>query len=75
MEYFVWHNLLGFGIWWGSQFPYKNSRVKKLGIQFASPLIDSISKSKELRIACHLAKIYFDAIFLTSLNNISFTVL
>jgi len=45
---------LDFGSIRGCHFPYKNSRVKKLGIQFASPLIYSISKSKELRIACHL---------------------
>jgi len=36
------------------------------------PLRYSISKSKTLKIACHLAKICFDAKFLTSFCKISF---
>ena len=49
----------------------KNSLVKKSSREFSFPLINSISKSKILKIACHLAKIYLDAIFWTSFCKIS----
>ena len=41
----------------------KNSLVKTFGREFSFPLINSISKSNILKIACHLAKISLDAIF------------
>jgi hypothetical protein len=50
----------------------KNSQVRKSGIKFSNPLIYSISKSKALKIACHLAKICFDAMFSTSFFRIYF---
>ena len=37
-------------------------------MEFCDPLIYSISKSKTLKIVCHLAKICFEAIFSTSLS-------
>ena len=36
---------------------------RKSGTEFLSPLINSISKSKTLKIACQRAKICFDAMF------------
>jgi hypothetical protein len=48
--------------WWHC----KNSRVRKSGMELLIPLMYSISKSKTLKIACHLANICFEAIFSTS---------
>ena len=48
-----------------SLFPCKNSRVRKSGRELFCPLMNSISKSKAYKIACHLAKICFDTKFLT----------
>ena len=42
---------------------YKNSRVRKSEILFWIPSMNSISKSKTERMACHRAKICFDAMF------------
>ena len=50
----------------GYGLPCKNSRVKKSGIEFLLPSVYSISKSKMLKMDCHLAKICLLAIFLTS---------
>ena len=68
------------GFWTGfrllrAQFPCRNSRDKKSRREFESPLINSISKSKTDKIACHLAKIYFETIFWTSFWRISFALL
>ena len=41
----------------------KNSRVRKSGILFWVPAMNSMSKSKTERIACQRAKICFDAMF------------
>ena len=45
---------------------FRNSWVRKSGIDFLEPLIYSMSKSKTVKIACHLAKICFEAMFSTS---------
>ena len=46
-----------------AHFPCKNSRERKSGKTFEDPLINSISKSKTDKIACHLAKICFETKF------------
>ena len=43
----------------------RSSWVRKSGIDFLEPLIYSMSKSKTLKIACHLAKICFEAMVST----------
>ena len=46
-----------------SLFPYKNSLIRKSGKELFSPLINSISKSNEETIACHLIKICLETKF------------
>jgi len=53
-------------------FPCRNSLVRKSRRELFFPLINSMSKSKAERIACHLANIYFETRFLTSFCKISF---
>ena len=48
-----------------AHFSCKNSRERKSRREFESPLINSISKSKTHKIACHLANICFEIMFLT----------
>jgi len=55
-----------------SLFSCRNSLVRKSGRELFTPLIDSISKSKADKIACHLAKICFETRFWTSFCKISF---
>ena len=50
----------------------KNSQVRKSGILFWVPSMNSISKSKTERMACHRAKICFDAMFWTSFSKTCF---
>ena len=50
----------------GTHLPYRNLRVRKPGIKLVSPLIYSMSKSKTLKIACHLAKLCLETRFWTS---------
>ena len=52
--------------------PCRNSLVKKSGIEFSLPFINSISKSKQDKRLCHQAKICFETIFFTSFSKTSF---
>jgi hypothetical protein len=52
--------ILNFGPIWFTNFSCKNSWVKNSGTLFDSPFIYSILKSKELKIACHMANICFN---------------
>ena len=58
-----------------NHFPWRNSRERKSGKELFSPLINSISKSKLLNKACHLAKICFETKFLTSFSKTLFAAL
>ena len=51
---------------------YKNSWVRKLGMLFWVPSMNSMSKSKTERIACYRAKICFDAMFRISFSKTCF---
>ena len=57
------HSGFGFGFGRHQDLFWRNFLVTKSGIKFISPFIYSISKLKIFNIACHWAKIYFEAIF------------
>ena len=73
--------LSSFGFWGvslirrGTYLPCRNSRVRKLGIELVSPLIYSISNSKTLKIAYHLAKLCLETRFWTSFCKTSLELL
>ena len=53
-------------------FPCRNSLVKKSGRELSEPFINSISKSKADKIACHQANICLETKFWTSFCKTSF---
>ena len=71
LEFLALHRMLCigcFGSWFDrffvfAHFPCKNSRERKSDKTFEDPFINSISKSKTDKIACHLAKICFETKF------------
>ena len=62
-------------VWGGTHLPYRNSQVRKSRIELVSPLICSISKSKTLKIAYHLAKLCLETRFWTSFCRTSLVLL
>jgi len=51
---------------WHNDIPCKNFIVRKSSNEFEELFINLMSKSNTESMACHMAKIYFDAMFNTS---------